>query len=209
MLRRLRFEFAGSADERHQRQVDVERVLAADVLAQLPNRLDEGETLDVADGAANLDEDDVDVVRDGANAVLDFVGDVGNDLNRATEVVAAPFFLNYRQINLARCPVVVARRGRAREALVMAKVQIRLRSVVGDIHLPVLIRTHRARVDVDVGVELLQRYLVSVSLQERADRCRSQPLSERGNDATGDQDVFDGTVGLLLHYSTGSLRFSG
>ena len=63
VLRRLGLELAGGADERHQRQVDVERVVAADVLAQLADRLDERQALDVADRAADLDEDDVDVAR--------------------------------------------------------------------------------------------------------------------------------------------------
>ena len=64
VLRRLGLQLAGGADERHQRQVDVERVLAADVLPQLADGLDERQALDVADGAADLDEDDVDVLRD-------------------------------------------------------------------------------------------------------------------------------------------------
>ena len=64
VLRRLRLQLAGGADERHQRQVDVERVLAADVLPQLADRFDERQALDVADGAADLDEHDVDVLGD-------------------------------------------------------------------------------------------------------------------------------------------------
>ena len=81
VLGRLGLELAGRADEGHQRQVNVERVLAADVLAQLADRLEERLALDVADGAADLDDDDVDVVRDGADAVLDLVGDVRDDLD--------------------------------------------------------------------------------------------------------------------------------
>jgi type II secretory pathway component PulM len=76
VLRRLGLQLAGGADERHQRQVDVERVLAPDVLAQLADRLDERQALDVADRAADLDQDDVDVLRDGLDRVLDLVGDV-------------------------------------------------------------------------------------------------------------------------------------
>ena len=61
VLRRLGLQLAGGADVRHQRQVDVERVLAADVLAELADRLEERQALDVADRAADLDEHDVDV----------------------------------------------------------------------------------------------------------------------------------------------------
>jgi hypothetical protein len=38
VLRGLRLELAGAADERHQRQVHVEGVLAADLPAELPDR---------------------------------------------------------------------------------------------------------------------------------------------------------------------------
>ena len=64
VLRRLGLQLAGGADERHQRQVDVERVLAADVLPELADGFEERQALDVADRAADLDEDDVDVLGD-------------------------------------------------------------------------------------------------------------------------------------------------
>jgi type II secretory pathway component PulM len=70
VLRRLGLQLAGGADERHQRQVDVERVVAADVLAELADRLEERQALDVADRAADLDEHDVDVLRGRADASL-------------------------------------------------------------------------------------------------------------------------------------------
>ena len=66
-------------------------VLAPDVLPQLADRLEERQGLDVADGPADLDDDDVHAVGDGADAVLDLVGDVRDDLNRLAEIVAAPF----------------------------------------------------------------------------------------------------------------------
>ena len=63
VLGRLGLQLAGRADERHQRQVNVERVLTADVLPQLTDRFEERQALDVADRAANLDDDDVDLPR--------------------------------------------------------------------------------------------------------------------------------------------------
>ena len=97
-------------DVGHQREVDVERVLAADVLAELANGFEERQALDVADRAADLDEHDVDVAADRADAVLDLVGDMRNDLHRAPEIVAAPLLLDDRHVDLAGRPVAVARR---------------------------------------------------------------------------------------------------
>ena len=60
-------------------------------------------------------------------------------------------------------------RHHAREALVVPQVQIRLSAVVGYVDLAVLIRAHRARIHVDVRIELLQRHLVAVVLEQTTD----------------------------------------
>jgi hypothetical protein len=78
---------ARRADERHERDVHVEDVLAADVLAELPDRLEERQDLDVADGAADLGDHDVDVVvGEAEDALLDLVGDVRDHLHGLAEV---------------------------------------------------------------------------------------------------------------------------
>ncbi len=46
----------------HEGQVHVADVVPTDVAAELADGLEEGDDLDVADGAADLDDDDVDVV---------------------------------------------------------------------------------------------------------------------------------------------------
>ena len=126
VLRRLGLQLAGGADERHEREVDVERVVAADVLPELADGFEERQALDVADRAADLDEHDVDVLRRRADRVLDLVGDVRNDLHGAAEVVAAPLLLDDALVDLAGRPVRVARRHRVGEALVVAEVEVGL-----------------------------------------------------------------------------------
>ena len=72
-------------------------------------------------------------------------------------------------------PVVMlsCARGRAAgEALVMAEVEVGLGAVVGDEDLAVLVGRHRARIDVEIGVELAQADLVAARLQQRAERRR-------------------------------------
>ena len=75
------------------------------------------------------------------------------------------------------------------EALVVAEIEIGLGAVVGDEHFAVLIRRHRARIDVEIGVELAQADLVAARLQQRTERRRSETLAERGDHAAGDEDV--------------------
>ena len=80
---------ARGPDERHQRDVHVADVVAADVEAELPDGLEEREDLDVADRAADLGDDDVDVgAGEAGDAALDLVGDVRDDLDGLAEVGA-------------------------------------------------------------------------------------------------------------------------
>ena len=74
--------------------MDVQQVRAADVLAHLADRLEERQRFDIANGPADLDDHDVGVAVPGdpADPLLDLVGDVGDDLDRAAEVVAAALF---------------------------------------------------------------------------------------------------------------------
>ena len=46
------------------------------------------------------------------------------------------------------------------------------------------------------GIELLQRDLVAVAFEQRANRGRGEPLAEGGNHATGDEDVLGLVTGM-------------
>ena len=122
--------------------MDVQHVAAADVLAHLADRLEERQRLDVAHGAAHLDDDDVRlaVTRDALDALLDLVGDVRDDLDRAAEVVAAALLGDDRLVDAAGGDVGELGQVLVDEALVVAQVEVGLRAVVGDEDLAVLVR---------------------------------------------------------------------
>ena len=67
MLRGLGLHFAGGGDVRNEREVDVADVLAAERDAHLPDRFEERQRLDVADGAADLDHGDVGIAGAGGD----------------------------------------------------------------------------------------------------------------------------------------------
>ena len=70
--------------------MDADRIVAAEVVPQLADGFDERQAFDVADGAADLANHEVDIVGVGQREFLDRVGDVGDDLDRRAEIVAAP-----------------------------------------------------------------------------------------------------------------------
>ena len=155
------------------------RVLA-ELVAELADRLDEGQRFDVADRAADLAEDEVAILVDvGADEVLDRVGDVRDDLDGGAEIVAAPLALDDALVDPARGDVVALARGDAGEALVMAEIEIGLGAVVGDVDLAMLVGRHRPRIDVEIGIELAQADLVAARLQQRRERGGHEALAKR------------------------------
>jgi hypothetical protein len=184
VLGRLGLHLAGRLDERQQGQVHVAALAARQVLAQLADGLEERQALDVADRAADLDQHEVDrllarlVHGRRQDEVLDLVGDVRNHLDGRAQIVAAALLLDDRLVDLAGGDVVGLGGRHAGEALVVAQVEVGLGPVVGHEDLAVLIRAHRARIDVEIGVELTKANLVAARLQERSERCGGEAFSQ-------------------------------
>ena len=188
MLRRLGLELAGGGDVGHQGQVHVHGAFAPHLVAHLADGLEERQAFDVADGAADLAQQEIRVLAIRRNELLDGVGDVGDDLHRGAEIVPVPLPRDYRRIDAAGGDVVALARRHAGEAFVMAEVEVGFGAVVGDIDLAVLKRAHGPRIDVEIGIELAQTDLEAAGLQERPQGRGSQSLAKRGNDAAGDKD---------------------
>ena len=178
VLGRLGLELPGARDERHQRQMDIDRVVPRQVIAKLPNGLEIRQAFYVADGAADLAQYEIVAIIAVTDEVLDGVGDVRNDLDGGAEIVAAALLGENLLVDAAGGDVVGARRRSPGEALVMAEVEIGFGAVVGDKDLAVLVGRHRARVDIEVGIELAQPDLVAARLQQRPERRGSQTLAQ-------------------------------
>ena len=180
-----------AASAGQQRHVDVQDVRPPDVLAHLADGLEERQRLDVADGPADLDDDDVRiaVAGDPTDALLDLVGDVRDDLDRAAEVVAAALLGDDRLVDAAGGDVAQLGQVLVDEALVVAEVEVGLGAVVGDEDLAVLVRRHRARIHVDVRIELEDGDPETSGLEQATDAGGGDAFAERGGHASGHKDI--------------------
>ena len=190
VLGRLGLELAGGADVGHQRHVDEEAVVATELVARLAGRLEERQGLDVTDGAADLGDDHVDLrATHREDAVLDLVGDVRDHLHGVTEIVPAALLGDDRGVDLPGGDVGDLVEVGVEEPLVVPDVQVGLGAVVGHEDLAVLERVHRARIDVEIGVQLLHRHAETACLQQLAQARGGEPLAEAGGDASSDEYV--------------------
>ena len=162
--------------------------LASQFVAELPNCLEKRQALDVADRAADLANHEILAVEIGQDELLDRIGNVGDHLHRRPEILAASFAADHCGVDPAGGDRIAAPRGDADIALVMAEIEIGLGAIVGDVNLPVLVGAHRARIDVEVRVELSEPHLEPARLQQCAERRRRETLAERGDHAAGNKD---------------------
>src|SRR5262245_28459440 len=120
VLGRLGLELAGAGDERQQGEMNVDRGLARQIVAELPDGLEERQALDVADRAADLAKDEIVALVALADEILDRIGDVRDHLDGGAEIVATPFLREYLLVDAASGDVGLARRRPAGEALVVS-----------------------------------------------------------------------------------------
>ena len=124
-----------------------------------------------------------------AHAALDLVGDVRDDLHGVAEVLAAALARDDLRVDLAGGDVGRLVEVDVEESLVVADVEVGLGAVVGDEDLAVLERVHRARIDVQIRVELLHDDPQSARGEQIAQARRGEALAQRGNDTPGHEDV--------------------
>ena len=186
VLRGLGLELGRRAHVRQQRDVDEQASIRLQLAANLAQGLQERQTLDVADGAADLGDDDLGVGQpgDALDALLDLVRDMRHHLDRAAQKVPAPLATDHRRVDLAGRDVGRTGQVLVDEALVVTEVEVGLGAVVGDEHLAVLIRRHGARIDIDVGVELQDANGNAARLEQSTNRRDGDPLTDRRNYAT-------------------------
>ena len=92
VLRGLGFQFAGGGDKGHQRDVHEQSIFRAQFQAHLADGFEKRQRFDVADGAADFDDDHVDAFGNFFDGGFDFVGDVRDDLHGFAEIIAAALF---------------------------------------------------------------------------------------------------------------------
>ena len=168
MLGRLGLEFPGCSQIRHQGQVYVHAPAGVEILSQLADRFEKRQAFDITHGAADLGQDKIHIAGFGQRELLYSVGDMGDDLHGAAQIIAAPLLGQDLLIDAAGRDIVALPGRHACKTLVMPEIEIGLGAIVGHIDLAVLVGAHGARIDIQVRIELAQPDLIAPGLKKRA-----------------------------------------
>ena len=172
--------------------MDEQAVLPAHFQGNLPHGFQERLGLDVTDGTADFRNHHVGIglLAHPVDKLLDFVGDMGNDLDRRAQILSPALLVQHIPVNLAGGQVGILVQVFVDKPLIVAQIQICLRTVLGDVDFSVLVRTHGTRIDVDIRVQLLGCHFQAPGLQQPAQGGSRNALAQAGNHAAGYKDIF-------------------
>ena len=184
------FQFPCSRQVRHECQVHHQGVLGAFPL-HLTHSLDVGQGFNVPHGSADFCDHEV-VVLLGAqdlDTTLDLVGDVRDDLNGLAQVFPTTLFVDDALVDASSGDVVGLGGLNVEETLVVAQIQICLRTVNRHVAFPVLVRVQRARVHIDVRVQLLDGHGVPARLEQLGQGGTDNALAQAAAHTASDKNV--------------------
>ena len=128
-----------------------------------------------------------------------------NDLHRTAQIIAATFAFQNVTVNLSGRYIVAATGGDAGKAFIMTQIQVCFSPVIGHIHFAVLIRAHRARIYIEIGIKFAKADGVAARLKQCPKCSRRQPFAERRNHAASDEYI---TRHGMTEYTPAMIRAS-
>lgn len=87
VLRRLGLQFTGRTDVRHQGQVNIQHIVAPDVVRHLSNGFKKRETFNISDRPTDFDDGDIHALGDPHDRLFNLIRHMRHDLNRPSKIV--------------------------------------------------------------------------------------------------------------------------
>src|SRR5690625_2785064 len=107
---------------------------------------------------------------------FDLIRDMRDNLNCFSQIGSLAFLADHIVVNTAGCYIIFLRGPYSEEALIVSQIQVSLCTVIGYIHLPVLVGIHGARVDIDIRVQFLNGYLSPLAINNLPNEAQMIPF---------------------------------
>ncbi|SIC20343.1 Uncharacterised protein [Mycobacteroides abscessus subsp. abscessus] len=101
-----------------------------------------------------------------------------DNLDCSAQIVAAALFFQDSGIDFSSCHIIELSQIDIDKALIVAKIQIRFGAIACNENFTVLVWAHGSRVNVDIGVKLLNGDIQASVFQQAAQRRSGDPFSQ-------------------------------
>ncbi len=188
---------------RQPRDMHIHSILAAHVAAHLAKSFQERQAFNITYRPAHFHQHNfcAGSFRYQPNPAFDFIGNMGNHLNRPAQIIAAAFLADHLSVNLSGGHVAYPVQADVNKTLIMSQVQVRFSAIIQHIHFTMLVRAHRAGVDIDIRIQLLHCNSIASFLQQQTQCSCCHPLPHGANHATRKKDIFRRHAILLTIHS--------
>ena len=163
MLGRFGLMLAAAVQIWHQGDMDKKTVFFADFQGYLSDGFQKWLRFDITDGAADFCDHHIctGLCTCPVDECLDFISDMGDDLNGRSQILAASLLIKHIPVDLAGGQVGKPGQIFVDETFIMAQVEICFRTIICHIDFPMLVGAHGSRIHIDVRVQLLRCHLKS------------------------------------------------
>ena len=154
-------------------------ILTSDLMLELSDGLKERLTFDIADSTTYFNYGNLSLICwiIPEKTALDFVSDMRDNLNSTSAKVASSFFLKNRPVYLTCCYIRILIKTFIDKSFIVSKVKVSFSSIISYENFTMLYRVHCTRIDINVGVKLLDSNLVASRLKEFTQWCSNNSLT--------------------------------
>ena len=114
---------------------------------------------------------------------------MGNDLDRAAQVIAVAFPADHLGVHLAGGHIAIAVQANIDETFVMPQVQVGFCAIIQDVDLTMLIGRHRPGIDIDIRVEFLNGDFYTALFEQPPDGSSGDAFADRADHTAGKTDI--------------------
>lgn len=161
MLQSFAFHLTRSRDMKKRDYMNEHYVFSSQFPSQLSQRFDKMRTFNISYCSSNFDDSYIFPFRSSTDPIFHFIGDMRDHLNGLSEIFSFSLFLDDRKINLSGRNTTISRQFFIDKSLIMSKIQISLKAILGHKGFPMLKRRHRSRIDLQIRIQFHHRYAMS------------------------------------------------
>ena len=141
--------------------MNVKYIVTTYLFFHLTNGFHEWQAFNITYGTTDFSDNYISVIlfTYAVYILFNFICNMWNYLYSAAQVITFTFFIDYRPIYFTSCNIRTFAKVNIDKAFIMTQIKVRFGAVICYEYFTMLVRAHRTRVDINVWIKFLNRYI--------------------------------------------------